>query len=33
MTANHEVIFLDPNLGFFKGKQYLPEEKSNLGLF
>lgn len=33
MTANHEVIFLDPNLGFYKGKQYLPEEKSNFGLF
>ena len=33
MTANHEVIFLDPNLGFYKGKQFLPEEKSNFGLF
>lgn len=33
MTANHEVLFLDPNLGFYKGKQYLPENKSNFGLF
>lgn len=33
MTTNHEVIFLDPNLGFYKGKQFLPDEKSNFGLF
>ncbi|MBU3715209.1 MAG: HipA domain-containing protein [Ferruginibacter sp.] len=33
MNANHEVLFLDPNLGFYKGKQYLSEEKSNFGLF
>jgi serine/threonine-protein kinase HipA len=33
MNANHEVLFLDPNLGFYKGKQFLPEEKSNFGLF
>jgi len=33
MNANHEVLFLDPNLGFYKGKQYLPEEKSNFGVF
>lgn len=33
MKANDAVIFLDPNLGFYKGKQYLPEEKSNFGIF
>ena len=33
MNAHHEVLFLDPNLRFFKGKQYLPEETSNFGLF
>jgi serine/threonine-protein kinase HipA len=33
MNANHEVLFLDPNLGFYKGKPYLPEEKSNFGVF
>jgi serine/threonine-protein kinase HipA len=33
MNANQEVLFLDPNLGFYKGKQYLPEEKNNFGLF
>lgn len=33
MTTNQEVIFLDPNLGFYKGKQFLPDEKSNFGLF
>jgi serine/threonine-protein kinase HipA len=25
--------FLDPNLGFYRGTQYLPEEKLNFGLF
>jgi serine/threonine-protein kinase HipA len=24
---------LDPHLGFYKGKQYLPEEKNNFGIF
>lgn len=33
MKANHEVLFLDPNLGFYKGKQYQPEGKTNFGLF
>ena len=33
MNANQEVLFLDPNFGFYKGKQYLPEEKNNFGLF
>ena len=27
------ILFLDPQLGFYKGKQYLPEEKNNFGIF
>jgi serine/threonine-protein kinase HipA len=27
------ALYLDPNLGFYKGKQYLPEEKQNFGIF
>lgn len=32
---NHQnpILFLDPHLGFYKGKQYLPEEKNNFGIF
>jgi serine/threonine-protein kinase HipA len=26
-------LYLDPHLGFYKGKQYLPEEKQNFGIF
>lgn len=26
-------LLLDPNLGLFQGKQYLPEDKSNFGMF
>ena len=33
MVAHPKVLFLDPNLGFYKGKQYLPDEKSNFGIF
>ena len=33
MNAHHELVFLDPHLGFYKGKQYLPEENSNFGIF
>jgi len=33
MHTNPEVFLLDPNLGFYKGKQYLPDEKRNFGLF
>ena len=33
MHTNPEVLLLDPNLGFYKGKQYLPDEKRNFGLF
>jgi serine/threonine-protein kinase HipA len=27
------ALYLDPNLGFYKGKQYMPEEKQNFGIF
>ena len=27
------ALYLDPHLGLFQGKQYLPEEKQNFGLF
>jgi serine/threonine-protein kinase HipA len=32
---NHQnpILFLDPHLGFYKGMQYLPEEKNNFGIF
>lgn len=33
LADNPNVLFVDPNLGFYKGKQYLPEEKNNFGLF
>ena len=33
LTSSGQVLFLDPNLSMYKGKQYLPEEKSNFGLF
>jgi serine/threonine-protein kinase HipA len=26
-------LYLDPNLGFYKGKQFMPEEKLNFGIF
>lgn len=26
-------IYLDPNLGLYKGRQYLPEDKGNFGIF
>lgn len=33
--VNHQnpILFLDPHLGFYKGKQYLLEEKNNFGIF
>ncbi len=33
--VNHQnpILSLDPHLGFYKGKQYLPEEKNNFGIF
>jgi len=30
---HHHAIYLDPNLGLYKGRQYLPEDKSNFGIF
>ncbi len=33
LTFSGQALFLDPNLRMYKGKQYLPEEKSNFGLF
>lgn len=33
LEANDQLLFLDPNLGLYKGQQYLPEEKTNFGLF
>jgi serine/threonine-protein kinase HipA len=32
LTSN-EVLYLDPNLGLYKGKQFLPDEKINFGIF
>jgi serine/threonine-protein kinase HipA len=33
--VNHQnpILFLDPHLGFYKGNQFLPEEKNNFGIF
>lgn len=33
--VNHQnpILSLDPNLGFYKGKQFLPEENNNFGIF
>ena len=33
LHANQAILYLDPNLGFYKGKQYLPEGKNNFGVF
>ena len=33
MTSSGQVLFLDPNLSMYKGKQYLPDEQHNFGLF
>ena len=33
VKTQNPILFLDPNLGFYKGKQYLPEEKNNFGIF
>jgi serine/threonine-protein kinase HipA len=27
------ILYLDPHLGFYRGKQFLPEEKNNFGIF
>lgn len=29
----HQALFLDPNLGLYRGKQFLPDEKLNFGVF
>ncbi len=31
--SGHNSMYLDPNLGMYKGRQYLPEDKSNFGIF
>ena len=33
INTQNPILFLDPHLGFYKGKQYLPEEKNNFGIF
>jgi len=33
VKTQNPILFLDPHLGFYKGKQYLPEEKNNFGIF
>jgi serine/threonine-protein kinase HipA len=33
VNSQNPILFLDPHLGFYKGKQYLSEEKNNFGIF
>lgn len=33
LNASQAKLYLDPNLGLYKGKQYLPEGKNNFGIF
>jgi serine/threonine-protein kinase HipA len=33
VNYQNPILSLDPNLGFYKGKQYLPDEKNNFGIF
>jgi serine/threonine-protein kinase HipA len=33
LNASQAKMYLDPNLGLYKGKQYLPEGKNNFGIF
>lgn len=33
IASSGQALFLDPNLSMYKGKQYLPEEHHNFGLF
>ena len=33
MNHQNPILSLDPHLGFYKGKQFLPEEKNNFGIF
>lgn len=30
---NNPTSYLDPNLGLYKGKQFLPDDKINFGIF
>jgi serine/threonine-protein kinase HipA len=33
LGSDQPILHLDPNLGYYKGKQYLPDGKNNFGLF
>ncbi len=33
VNGENPILFIDPNLGFYRGKQFLPEEKNNFGIF
>lgn len=33
INDNDHVLYLDPDLAYFKGKQFLPETKNNFGIF
>ena len=33
LSSNQAILYIDPNLGLYKGKQYLPEGKNNFGMF
>lgn len=33
VSNQNPILLLDPHLGFYNGKQYLPEEKNNFGIF
>jgi serine/threonine-protein kinase HipA len=33
VNNQNPILFLDPNLGFYKGKQYVPEVNNNFGIF
>jgi len=33
LSSNQPILYLDPNLGLYKGKQYLPESQNNFGVF
>lgn len=33
LNGNNQILFLDPNLGFYRGKQYPSEDKNNFGVF
>lgn len=33
LDAHPKALFLDPNLGLYKGQQYLPDDQVNFGIF